>query len=42
MRAVLANVFPLGFGDQRFSPARAESAPPHYEHSDFNNLALAV
>ncbi|HXL82403.1 MAG TPA: hypothetical protein VN951_16120 [Pyrinomonadaceae bacterium] len=41
MRAVLANVFPLGFGDQRFSPARAESAP-HYEHSDLNNFALAI
>jgi len=42
MRAVLANVFPLGFGDQRFSAAHAESAPAHYEHSDLNNFALAV
>jgi len=42
MRAVLANVFPLGFGDQRFSVAHAESAPAHYEHSDLNNFALAV
>jgi len=42
MRAVLANVFPLGFGDQRFSPAHAESARVNYEHSDLNNYALAV
>jgi hypothetical protein len=42
MRAVLANVFPLGFGDQRFSPAREESMLSDYEESNWNNLALAV
>ena len=41
MRAVLANVFPLGFGDQRFTPAQCESAQPSYEPSDWN-FALAV
>lgn len=42
MRAVLANVFPLGFGDQRFLPASAEFAQPAYEESDWNSFALAV
>jgi hypothetical protein len=42
MRAVLANVFPLGFGDQGFLPASAESAQPAYEQSDWNSFALAV
>jgi hypothetical protein len=39
MRAVLANVFPLGFGDQHFLPASAEFAQPAYEDKSF---ALAV
>ena len=42
MRAVLANVFPLGFGDQQFLPASAEVAQPVYEESDWNSFALAV
>ena len=42
MRAVLANVFPLGFGDQLFSPARGETVLSDYGESNWNNLALAV
>jgi hypothetical protein len=42
MRAVLANVFPLGFGDQRFSPARGETMLSDHGGSNWNNFALAV
>ncbi|MEP6742453.1 MAG: hypothetical protein ABJB61_08130 [bacterium] len=43
MRAVLASVFPLGFGDDRFSsPPNAESDQSVYEESDWSRLALAV
>lgn len=42
MRAVLANVFPLGFGDDRFSSPHVQTAQPVTAELDWNNLALAV
>lgn len=42
MRAVLANVFPLGFGDDHFSSPKAQTAQPVSAERDWNHLALAV
>jgi hypothetical protein len=42
MRAVLANVFPLGFGDDHFSSPHAEFPQVAAEEFDWNRLAVAV
>jgi hypothetical protein len=42
MRAVLANVFPLGFGDDHFSSPNAGDAQLVNEQFDWNRLAVAV
>ena len=42
MRAVLANVFPLGFGDDRFSSPHAQTAQTGSAELDWNHLAVAV
>ena len=42
MRAVLANVFPLGFGDDHFSSPIAGHAQLADEQFDWNRLAVAV
>lgn len=42
MRAVLANVFPLGFGDDHFSSPNAGYAQLADEELDWNRLAVAV
>ena len=42
MRAVLANVFPLGLGDDHFSSPNSGSAQTAGEELDWNRLAVAV
>jgi hypothetical protein len=42
MRAVLANVFPLGFGDDHFSSPNSGSAQTTAEELDWSRLAIAV
>ncbi|MGI8838200.1 MAG: hypothetical protein ACR2H4_16420 [Pyrinomonadaceae bacterium] len=42
MRAVLANVFPLGFGDDRFSSPPTQTAETGSADVDWNHLAVAV
>jgi len=42
MRAVLANVFPLGFGDDRFSSPETQITQAVGTETDWNRLAVAV
>jgi hypothetical protein len=42
LRAVLANVFPLGFGDDHFSSPNSGSAQTAGEELDWDRLAVAV
>lgn len=42
MRAVLANVFPLGFGDDRFSSPQTQITQSAGAEVDWNRLAVAV
>lgn len=42
MRAVLANVFPLGFGDDRFSSPQTQITQATDAEIDWNQLAVAV
>jgi hypothetical protein len=42
MRAVLANVFPLGFGDDQFSTPNSGADQCAVEEIDWNRLAIAV
>jgi hypothetical protein len=42
MRAVLANVFPLGFGDNHFSSPISDQAHIADGALDWNRLAVAV
>jgi hypothetical protein len=42
MRAVLANVFPLGFGDDHFSSPHMQAAQTGTAELDWNHLAVAV
>jgi hypothetical protein len=42
MRAVLANVFPLGFGDDQFSAPHTQTAQASSAELDWKHLAVAV
>jgi hypothetical protein len=42
MRAVLANVFPLGFGDNHFSSPNLSQAQVADTELDWNKFAVAV
>lgn len=42
MRAVSANVFPLGFGDDRFSSPKTQITQAAGAELDWNCLAVAV